>query len=161
MDTSYKSPIQKKDIPTINNSAYYESEDQVDTISDTKEQVDPRSNPRLDTHITTGIQKLSIRPITIEPVIVGHDLVTSVLETSRDGLLLKSLKSIHKISVKEIFTDTACSSVQVDKIAVRTPSRAIHRTPGVNVDVFIPIRGSNSSFAKWPRNIEPLNTSVD
>ena len=36
MDTSFKSFVQKKDIPTINNSAYYESGDQVDTISDYK-----------------------------------------------------------------------------------------------------------------------------
>ena len=36
MDTSYQSSIQKKDISTINVSAYYESDDQVDTISDSK-----------------------------------------------------------------------------------------------------------------------------
>ena len=55
MDTSFQSPIQKKDISTINDSVYYESDDQVDRISDSKEQVDPSSNPRLDTHITNGI----------------------------------------------------------------------------------------------------------
>ena len=58
MDTSYQSPIQKKYISTINNSAYYELDDQVDTISDFKEQVDPSSYPRIDTHITDRIKKL-------------------------------------------------------------------------------------------------------
>ena len=71
MDTSFKSPVQKKDIPTINNSGYNESDDQVDKLSDSKEQVetsirskidsvkhvDPISNPRVDKHITDGIQK--------------------------------------------------------------------------------------------------------
>ena len=34
-------------------------------------------------------------------------------------------------------------------------------TQRVKVKVFSPIRSSKSSFAKWSRNIEPLNTSVD
>ena len=52
------------------------------------------------------------------------------------------------------------SKEQVDRI-VRNPIRAIHRTPGVNIAVFGPIHGSNSSFEKWSRNIEPLKTSVE
>ena len=87
MDNSFQSPIQKKDISTINNSGYNKSNDQVDTISDSKEHVDPNSNPRVYTHITDGIQKLSIKPITFDPVVIGQDLVTSVQETSRNGLL--------------------------------------------------------------------------
>ena len=78
MDTSYQAPIQKKDISTINNSAYYESDDQLDTISDSKEQVGPSSDPRVDNHITNRIKKLSIIPITLKPVVIGQDLVTSV-----------------------------------------------------------------------------------
>ena len=78
MDTSFKSPVQKKDISTINDSGYYESDDQVNNIRDSKEQVDvssrsstnyaeqvdpksdPSSNPRVATHITNRIQKLLI-----------------------------------------------------------------------------------------------------
>ena len=75
MDTSFQSPIQNKDISKINNYAYYESDDQVDTISDSKEQVDPSSNPRVDTRITDGIQKLSIGKILFEPAIIRQDLV--------------------------------------------------------------------------------------
>ena len=78
MDTSFQPFIQKKYISTINDSPYYDSDDQVDTISDSKEKVDPSSDPRVDTHITDGIKKLSIRPITFEPVVIGQDLVMSV-----------------------------------------------------------------------------------
>ena len=74
MDTSFQSPVQKKDISTINDSGYNASNDQVDKISDSKEQVDtsiksntdsakqvdPSSDARVDTHITDGIQKLLI-----------------------------------------------------------------------------------------------------
>ena len=45
-DTSFQSPIQKKDVATINDSVYYESGDQVDTISDSNKQVDPSCDPK-------------------------------------------------------------------------------------------------------------------
>ena len=45
-DTSFQYPIQNKDVSTINNSLYYESDKQVDTISDSNKQVDPSSNPK-------------------------------------------------------------------------------------------------------------------
>ena len=80
--------MQNKDVSTINNSAYYELKDQVDTISDSNKQVDPCCDPRVDTHNIDRILKLSVRPITLEPVAIGQDLVTSVRETLRDGLLL-------------------------------------------------------------------------
>ena len=174
IDTSFQSPIQKKDISTINDSRCNDSNNQVDKISDSKEQVDtssrsrtesvgqvdPISDPRLDTHITDGIQKLSIRPITFDPVVIGQDLVTSVQETSRESLSQESLKPLHTIRSKEIITDAACNSTQVDRI-VWTPSRDIHMTPRVNIEVFSPSRCSNSSSAKCSRNIKPLNNSVD
>ena len=92
MDTSFQSPIKKKDLSTINDSGYIESSNEVDKISESKEQVDtsnrsisdsveqvdPSSYLRVDTHITDQIQKLSIRPITFEPFFIRQDLVTSV-----------------------------------------------------------------------------------
>ena len=48
--------------------------------------------------------------------------------------------------------DAACNRTQVDRFAAQ---------PGVKVDIFSSIRNSNSSFAKWSRNIETLNNSVD
>ena len=77
-DTSFQSPIRKKDLSTINDSVYYKSDDQVDTISDSNKQVDPSSDPRVDTHIIDRIRKLSVRPITLDPVVIRQDLVTSV-----------------------------------------------------------------------------------
>ena len=70
MDTSFQSPVQNKDISTINNSRYNESNNQVDNISDSKEQVDtssrsntdsveqvdPSSNRTVDNRITNGIK---------------------------------------------------------------------------------------------------------
>ena len=70
MDTSFQSLVQKKDISTINDSGYNAPDNQLGKISDSKEQVDvsirsitdsakqvdPSSNPRVDTHISNGIQ---------------------------------------------------------------------------------------------------------
>ena len=98
MDDSFHSTVQKKYIPTIKDSGYYESDNQVDKISDSEEQVDvssrsstdsakqvdpkidPSSDPRVDTHITNGIQELLIIqiPVSFEPVVIGQDLVKSV-----------------------------------------------------------------------------------
>ena len=74
---------------------------------------------------------------------------------------MKSLKPLNNICSKDIITDAVYNSVKVDRIATHTPRRAIHRTPGVNIDVFSTSCGSNSSFAKWSRKIERLNNSVD
>ena len=96
MNITFQYPIQKKDVSTIIDSVYYESDDQVDTISDSKKQVDPSSDPKEDTRIIDRIRKLSVRPIifapaVLKPIVIRQDLVTSVLETSRDGLSPKNL----------------------------------------------------------------------
>ena len=59
-----------KDVSTINDSVYYDSDKQVDTISDSNKQVDPSSNPKEDTHIIDRICKLSVRPILFAPAVI-------------------------------------------------------------------------------------------
>ena len=124
MDTSSQCPVQKRDISTINDSWYYESDDQVDKISDSEVQVDvssksstnsteqvepkidlsrdPSSDPRGATRITNWIQKLLINqiPVSFEALVIGQDLVTGVQETSREGLSQESLKPLQTISSK-------------------------------------------------------------
>ena len=50
-DDSYQSLMKNKDVSTINDYVYYESDEQVDTISDSNKQFDPSSNPMTETHI--------------------------------------------------------------------------------------------------------------
>ena len=45
-DTSFQSPIQKKDVSTIDYSVYYEVEEQVYTISDSNKPVDTSNDPK-------------------------------------------------------------------------------------------------------------------
>ena len=170
-DTSFQSPIQKKDVSTINDSSYYELDNQVDTIIDSNKQVDPSSNPKEETRIIDRIRKLSFRQILFKPAVIrviGQDLVKNVQDNSSVELSLKSFSPFNTISSKEIVMGVACNIAHVDRNVrksctpvdrnIRNPSRV--GTPEVNVDFFSPIHGSNSSFTKWSRNINPLDTSL-
>ena len=74
-DTSYQSLIPKKYVLTINDSVYYESDEHVDTISDSSKQVDTRNNPIKETHIVDGISTLSIGAGSIEPAVIGIGII--------------------------------------------------------------------------------------
>ena len=85
--------MKKKDVSTIKYSVYYESDDNIDTISDSNKQVDPRNNPVAETHIVYRVCNLSVGVRLFEPafVIVGRiGPVTNILENSRVELPLRS-----------------------------------------------------------------------
>ena len=83
-NNSFQYYMQNKDVTTINYSVYYESDEQVDTISDSNKQVDPRRDPMAETHIVNRVLKLSVRVGLFESVVIRggirNDLVTNVLE---------------------------------------------------------------------------------
>ena len=58
-NTSFQYPIQKKYVSKINDSVYYESNNQVDKISDSNKQVDASSKPKEETRIIEKNLKLS------------------------------------------------------------------------------------------------------
>ena len=63
--------MKKKDVSKINDSLYYESDEHVDTISDSSKRVDVRIEPIKDTHIVDRINKLSVGFVSVEPVVIG------------------------------------------------------------------------------------------
>ena len=87
--------MRNNDVLTINNSVYYESDYHVDTISDSRKQVDARNDP-IKTHIVDRISTLSMRIRSIEPAVIGiigqgstplsTNLVTDVLTNSSEQL---------------------------------------------------------------------------
>ena len=107
-DTSFQSPLLKKYLSTINDSVYYESDEQVDTISDSNKHVDPSSDPKEETHIIDIIRKLSVRQLFNPAVIrvIGQDLVTNGQENSRSTQLCRrrSLLARHAKSRRLIGT---------------------------------------------------------
>ena len=75
----------------------------------------------------------------------------------------ESFKPLQTISLKEIVTDAARNSAQVERIVQNTSGtrRDIRHSPRINIKVFSPSRCSHSSIEKWSRNIDPFNTSID
>ena len=49
-DNEYQSPMKKKYVSTINDSVYYESDEHIDTISDSRKQVDVNNKPIKHSH---------------------------------------------------------------------------------------------------------------
>ena len=67
--------MKKKDVSTINNSVYYESDEHTDTISDSSKQVDASNEPITDTHIVEGINNLSVGIVSVEPDVIGVGII--------------------------------------------------------------------------------------
>ena len=67
--------MKKKDVSTINDSVYYESDEHVDTKSDSSKQVDASNEPIKETHIVNGINNLSIEVVSVKPDIIGVGII--------------------------------------------------------------------------------------
>ena len=74
-DGLYQSSMKKKDVSTIKDSVYYESDEHVDTISDSSKQVDASNKPIKDTHIFDGINNLSVGFVSVEPAVIGFRII--------------------------------------------------------------------------------------
>ena len=62
-------------VSTINDLAYYESDEHADTISDSSKQVDESNKPITDTHIVEGVNKLSVGIVSVKPAIIGVGII--------------------------------------------------------------------------------------
>ena len=145
-------------------------DEQVDTISDSKKQVYPRSDPMAETHIVDRVRKLLVGVGLFEPAVIGFIgkyLVTNTQENLVVELSLNSLSPLNTNTSKAIVIRPSCKRAGVDSntLSCTPPDMMIRNhssigTPGVNEGVLSPSRGKISSFAKWTGNIDPLDTSV-
>ena len=62
--------MKKKEVSTINNSVYYESDEHADTISDSSKPVDSSNEPITDNQIVEGINNLSVGIVSVEPAVI-------------------------------------------------------------------------------------------
>ena len=62
--------MKKKDVSTINDSVYYESDEHVDTISDSRKHVDASNEPIKDTHIVDENNNLSVGVVSVQPAVI-------------------------------------------------------------------------------------------
>ena len=93
--------MKNKYVSTIRDSVYNESDEHVETISDSRIQVDPRNDPIKEAHIVDGVRTLSIGVRTLEPAIIGifrkdsTDLATHFLTNSNEQLSMNSLSPLN------------------------------------------------------------------
>ena len=74
-DDLYPSPMKNKDVSTINDLVYYESDEHVDTISDSSKQVDASNEPIKETHIVDRINNLSVGVVSVDPAFIGVGII--------------------------------------------------------------------------------------
>ena len=116
-DNSYQSPKKNKDVSTINDSIYYELDEQVYTISDSNKEVDPRNDPMAETQIFVRVRNLSVKVGLFEPAVIGGCIgpVTNVLENLCVDLPLNRLFPLNTNTLKAFVIGSECKSVGVNR----------------------------------------------
>ena len=113
--------MKKKYVSTINDSVYYESDEHVDTISNSSKQVDPRNDPIKETHTVDGVRTLSVGVGLFDPAVIGvigqdnTDLVTHVLTNSSEKVSTKSLSLLNTNQSKTFVIGLEYESVGVER----------------------------------------------
>ena len=158
--------MKKKDVSTINNSVYYESDQHVDTISDSSKQVDASNEPIKETHIVEGINNLSVGVVFVEPAVIevgiigegitlgviiggtniGNNIVTDILKNSSKQLFKMNTFQLNSLQSETLVIGPQDESVKRTNRTISTYSDSrnirgnrISRidTPGVNKDVWV------------------------
>ena len=94
--------MKKKDVSTINESLYYESDEHADTISDASKQVDESNKPITDTHIVKRINNLSVGIVSIETAVIGVRIIGQGIT---QGVINRST-NIGRNIITNILTDS-------------------------------------------------------
>ena len=74
-DDLYQYSMKNKYVSTINDLVYYDSDEHVDTISDSSKWVDTSNDPIKETHIVNRINKLSVGVVSVEPAVIGIGII--------------------------------------------------------------------------------------
>ena len=118
--------MKNKDVSIINDSIYNESDEHVDTISDSRKQVDTRKYPIKETHVVNGVLTLSIEVGPLNPDVIGIirqdsiDPVTHLLTNSSEQLSITSLSPLNTFQSKVFVIDLQCESVEGNRNIICT-----------------------------------------
>ena len=150
--------MKKKDVSTINDSLYYESDENIDMISDSDKQVDPRNDPIAETHIVDRVFNLSVRVGLFKTaVVIGGSIgpVTNVLENPSVDLPLGLQCKIVGVN-RNILNCTSPDSRNIRR------NNSWIGTQRVNESIFSLSRDltKTSSLQICKGSIEPLETFI-
>ena len=166
--------MKKKDVSTINDSVYNESDEHVDTISDYTKQFDLRNDPIKETHIVDRVRTLSIGVRYLDPAVVriigqdSTDLVTHVLTNSSEKLSMASSSPLNTFQSKAFVIGSQEKIVGGKRNIICTSvdsrnSMGNHiriGTPGNNKDIFSPRSDTTSNLLSCTGIIEKFDTHV-
>ena len=157
--------MKNKDVSTINDSIYYESDEHTDTISDSRKPVDVSNYPITDTHIVEGVNNLSVGIVSVDPAVIGAGIIGQVitqgvingrlnigsnlfmyiLTNSSKELFKTNSFRLHLLQSETLIIGLQDESVKRTNRIICTPSESrnisknrISRidTPGVNIDIW-------------------------
>ena len=180
--------MKNKDVSTVSDSVYNESDEHVDTISDTNKQVDARNKPIKETHIVDGINTLSVEVGSVESAViiigiirqgitqviinggtnVGSNLVTNVLTNSREILFDRNMFQLNTLQSEAFVIGPQDESVESNRkiICTLSDSRNIGRNhissienPRVNKEI-LHIYDTTSNVLSYTDNVKKFNTLV-
>ena len=138
----------------INDSEYYESDEHVDTISDSSKLVDARNNPIKETHIVDIVCNLSVGVVSVKPAVIGVGIirpgitqgvinrvnnigsnpVTNVLTNSIKILFKTNTFQLDTLQYEALVIETQDESVESNNRIISTSSDIIN-IMGVGVSV--------------------------
>ena len=71
----YTSHMKNKEVKTIDDLVYHESDKHADTISDSSKQVDASNEAITDTHIVRRVRNLSVGVVSVDPSVIGVGII--------------------------------------------------------------------------------------
>ena len=180
--------MKKNDVSTINDSVYYELDENVDTISESSKQVDASNEPIKETHIFDGINNLSVGVISVEPAVtrvgiigqgitesvinggtnIGSDIITNVLMNYSKILFDTNTFQLNTLQSEALVIGTQDESVKSNNMIICTPSDSINirgehisriNTPGVKKDIWSVI-DMTSNMLSCTDNVKKFDTIV-
>ena len=102
-DDLYQSPMKNKDVSTINDSVYNESDEHVDTISGSNDQVDAINEPIKETHIVDGINNLSVGVVSVQPAVIRIGIIGQGITQG----VINGVKNISSNLVTNVLTKSS------------------------------------------------------
>ena len=142
----YTSPMKEEKVSTINDLAYYESDEHADTMSDSSKQVDASNKPITDTHIVERVNNLSVDVVSVEPAIIGVRIIgrgiTQGVISGRTSIVKNIVTDIFPDSSKQLFGTNMfqLNSLQFETLLIGSQDESMKST---NKVIITPSHGRN------------------
>ena len=126
--------MKKKDVSTINDLVYYESDEHADTISYSSKQVDASNESTKYTHIVEGINNLPVGIVSVEPAVIGVGIIGKVITQgviNGDTIISSNIVTDILIDSRKILFERntiQLNSLQSETLVIGLKDESVKRT---------------------------------